>query len=64
MRKRIRTGILTVGGAFFTYERCNKHGKVWEEGSNFERCGGKACEECIAKSRPTRYRTKSLEMKT
>ena len=42
-----RTGITHLKGGLGGIERCNKHGKAWKEGDNFERFGGKACEECI-----------------
>lgn len=62
MRKRLRTGITSkiyylIGyGRIKLYETCNKHKKEWPEGDDFERNGGRACEECVNKARPTKYR--------
>lgn len=39
--KRYRKGILTIRGGLQTYERCDKHGKVWKEG------GYNYCKECV-----------------
>lgn len=41
-RKYLRPGIR--GKSILT---CDKHHKTWFEGDDFERFGGKACEECI-----------------
>lgn len=55
-RKRIRIGITTNDGGLFgrwlgRFERCNKHHRVWREGDDFEKYGGKACEECVMNTR-------------
>lgn len=60
MRKRNRTGITTVESIFGLLERCNKHQKTWVEADLYEENGGKACKECIEKSRPTKYKKKSI----
>jgi hypothetical protein len=68
MRRRLRTGITTTPGGLFgrwlgRFERCNKHNKVWREGADFERFGGKACEECIMKARIAYPRRSSSKTK-
>jgi hypothetical protein len=46
-----RKGIETMRGAFFTYERCDRHGRVWAEGEDFKNRKNEPCEECIAEAR-------------
>jgi hypothetical protein len=53
--KHIRTGILHFRGGLLGIEKCNKHGKVWNEG---ESDPNKCCMECIKNShRDRRYKT-------
>lgn len=45
-----RPGIRTYPAFFYLYHKCEKHGKVWREGEDYEEFGGRACKECVEKS--------------